>query len=215
MNLEVEHTKLSEKMEKYEQKFKTSAEKHQTKIDEFKKQIAQLTSEQVELKDVMKEVSLANQQLKVKAEEAEGEVRRLHEANLKIQMEASPLLAEVAAQQEAEDKFGGWEEDREDGWGSPEPEPEKSKPEAAILQEAAASDGWAGWGDEADDIKLDDDGLKNVEVKETEDGDQEAAGKNLVEREADIEDGWGDDSWGGFGEEEAVGPESGLADNLR
>ena len=215
MNLEVEHTKLSEKMEKYEQKFKTSAEKHQTKIDEFKKQIAQLTSEQVELKDVMKEVSLANQQLKVKAEEAEGEVRRLHEANLKSQMEASPLLAEVAAQQEAEDKFGGWEEDREDGWGSPEPEPEKSKPEAAILQEAAASDGWAGWGDEADDIKLDDDGLKNVEVKETEDGDQEAAGKNLVEREADIEDGWGDDSWGGFGEEEAVGPESGLADNLR
>merc|ERR1719239_1396578 len=157
----------------------------------------------------MKEVSLANQQLKVKAEEAEGEVRRLHEANLKSQMEASPLLAEVAAQEEVEDKFGGWEEDREDGWGSPEPE--KPKPEAAVLQEAAASDGWAGWGDEAKDIKLDDDGLKNVDVKEDEeDGDQEAAGKNLVEREADIED-----SWGGFGEEEATGTESGLADNLR
>ena len=206
--LEAEHAQLSEKMEKYEQKFKTAAEKQQSKIDEFKKQIAQLTSEQVELKDAMKEVSLANQQLKVKAEEAEGEVKRLHEANLKSQMEASPLLAAVAAEEEA--KFGGWEEDREDGWGSPEPE--KPKPEA-VLQEAAASDGWAGWGDEAEDVKLDDDGLKNVEVKE-EDQDPET-GRNLVEREADIEDGWGDDSWGGFGEEETVGAESGLADNLR
>ena len=211
--LEAEHSKLLEKIEKYEQKFKDSEEKKQIKINEYKKQIAQLTSEQVELKDVMKEMSSKNHQLKVKAEEAEEEVKRMHEANLVRQMEASPLLAEVVA----EDKYGGCEEDIEGEWGSPEPE----NPKPTLVSESeeaqeAESDGWAGWGDERDEeenIKLDDDGLKNVDAKE-EDQDKESV-KNLVEREADIEDGWGDDSWGGFGEEEAVGTESGLADNLR
>merc|ERR1739838_562883 len=37
---------------------------------------------------------------------------------------------------------------------------------------------------------------------------------HLVEREADIEDGWGDDSWGGFGGDSSQG-NSALAANLR
>merc|ERR1711915_292322 len=39
-------------------------------------------------------------------------------------------------------------------------------------------------------------------------------GAPLVEREADIEDGWGDDSWGGFGADTIQG-DSALAANLR
>ena len=80
------------------------------------------------------------------------------------------------------------------------------------IQEAE-SDGWGGWGDDVkvdeEEIKLDDDGLKNVDT-------EPEVSKNLVEREADIEDGWGDDSWGGFGDESMSGAmEENLAENLR
>ena len=95
------------------------------------------------------------------------------------------------------------QQDTEDGWGSPEPE--AAKAEAGPEPEG---DGWGGWGDTEDT----EDGLQA--------GDQaEDSSKHLTERQADLEDGWGDDTWGGFGEEAGAGGGGGgvdmLADNLR
>ena len=203
-DLEGQNNQLTETINENEEKHQKSANKQQCKIDEFKKQIAQLTSEQVELKDAVKELSVTNQQLKTKCEDAVEEVKKMHEANLVSQMEASPLLAAVTAQEQQEDGFSGFEEDREDGWGSPEPEKSKPVPEPVAEPEVKEeSDGWGGWDDGNDEIKIDDDGLKSVDN----DGDNMTS-KVRAEREADIEDGWGDDSWGGFGEET-------VADNLR
>ena len=132
----------------------------------------------MDLKDVVKSLSLAKRELEVKCEESQAEIKRIHERQLVSQMAASPLL----------------NQDTEDGWGSPEPEP-GPQPEGD------------GWGEE--------DGLQ-AGSDLAEDGASNRG--NLTEREADIEDGWGDDTWGGFGEEAGAGGAGGvdmLADNLR
>merc|ERR1719342_480939 len=171
----------------------------------------------MELRNTNKELNIANHQLQTKHEEAVAENKKIKEQHLTSQMMESPLLAQSFQRQQQESAFGGFEEDdKEDGWGSPEPEKSKKSEADAIEVETiqeAESDGWGGWGDDVkvdeDEIKLDDDGLKNVDT-------EQEVGKNLVEREADIEDGWGDDSWGGFGDESMSGAmEENLAENLR
>ena len=207
----IENEALQERLNEEEEKHNKTKNKLKSKTEELQKQINQLVSEQIELKNEAKELRVTNQQLKSKHEDALTEVRKIRESNLVSQMLASPLLAEASEDARKQEGFGDDNEDPEDGWGSQELEPEKSKHEEALEPEPE-SDGWGGWDEGSEEIKLDDDGLKNVDNEADTD-----SMKNLVEREADIEDGWGDDSWGGFGdgEENQTGMASGLAENLR
>ena len=176
--LQEEQQRLLQKAEEDEAKAQSEAAKQQQRVEDLKNQLAQVISEQVELKDVVKSLSLAKRELEVKCEESQAEIKRIHERQLVSKMAASPLLDQ---------------QDPEDGWGSPEPE----------------SDGWGGWADQAEDTE---DGLQAGDTAED-------SSRPRTEREADIEDGWGDDTWGGFGEEAGAGGVGGglemLADNLR
>ena len=221
-NIEASKNELLNVNETLQQKLNDEEEKHgktknklKSKSEELQKQINQLVSEQIEIKNEAKDLRVINQQLKTKHEDALTEVRKIRESNLVSQMLASPLLAEATEDAQKDQGFSGFgedKEDQEDGWGSQELEPEKSKLEEEFVDPEPESDGWGGWDNGAEEIKLDDDGLKNIENEADADN-----VKNLVEREADIEDGWGDDSWGGFGdgEENPTGVASGLAENLR
>ena len=96
--------------------------------------------------------------------------------------------------------------------GTAKPEEELPVDEVGVegrQLDAAGSDGWGagqdGWSDDwGGDAALD-------EVQTTR---QQAAVELVAEREADIEDGWGDDTWSGF-EENAAGGTMDLAANLR
>merc|ERR1711892_409786 len=211
--------------------------KFEKRLDSVKKERSSLNEDQITLKETIKELNISNQNLKLKAEEAINELRRVREANIVNQMAASPLLS-----QEKDAATGG---DGDDGWGSPEPEAEKLP-----VEPETESDGWGGWGatEDNDEEKPSDeeDGLKNSSEGQKDEpannegwggwddematpspvqGDQDQHGVafpdgprnesgHLVEREADIEDGWGDDSWGGFGGDNVQG-NSVLAANLR
>jgi len=212
------------------------------KLETLKKERTALNEDHLSLKETIKELNMTNKHLGNRVEETIDELKKIRESNIVNQMAASPMLS-----QEKGSAFGGFGEDGDDGWVSPEPEAEKVAVEAE-----AESDGWGGWGttEEIEDIKSPDveDGLNVIEVQKEEptnaEGwggwDEEMAtpatpspvptdpdttpaafpdgprneGGQLVEREADIEDGWGDDSWGGFGVDNSQG-NSALAANLR
>merc|ERR1712142_412888 len=242
MELKDKMFNLETKAQESEKVFHKETGKLEEKLTTLKKERTSLYEEQITLKETIKDLSILNQSLKLKTEEATRDLKRVREDNIVTQMAASPMLNQ--------DKDIGNIADGDDGWGSPEPEEEKlpAEPEAE-------SDGWGGWGeaeidngegkssDEEDGLKNTSDGQKDEAVKDegwggwdeelttpspTEadqdandgqipiafpDGPRNDSG-HLVEREADIEDGWGDDSWGGFGGDSVQG-NAVLAANLR
>jgi hypothetical protein len=152
----------------------------------LRKERTELYAVQVELKASLQQLEVANHVLEARAEEAAAKVKRVREGTLVAQMVRSPLLEQL-----------GPGPGDEDGWGSPAPRPEVASDGWGAGQ-ADAGAGWAGW-----------------EEQEAPPPAFAAGPRNEAgEREADLEDGWGDDSWGGFAGQDAE-PGGALAANLR
>ena len=184
---------------------KQESEKRSSKLNEristLKKEVENYVTEQISLKDMVKDLEINNQVFKEKYDDSVNDLKKVREGILISQMAASSMLD---VEPENEDRL-------EDGWGSPEPE----------RRETVSGEG---------KVPDEDDGLQATRGVAAHAGHEEAmaagawadpepapslpieAGhKILVEREADIEDGWGDDSWGGFPSQEATP----LSANLR
>ena len=155
-------------------------------------------------------------------------------------MAASPLLSEDKEAAFGVDGDDGWgspepeveklhvepetESDGWGGWGATDNDEDKSPDEEdglkdnseAKKEDAASNEGWGGWDEEMatpSPVQADQEPNSDPIPAAFPDGPRNDSG-HLIEREADIEDGWGDDSWGGFGGDNPQG-NSVLAANLR
>ena len=159
---------------------KKAEEKMLNLVKEREDQCGQL----VELRTALQQLEVANHSLQQRADEAVAEVRRIHEGRILTQMAASPLLSS-----EPQADVG---EDGDDGWGSPEPA--RNQQAAPKHQEEDgwggweqedAGEGWGGWEEETG---------RRGSAPAFPEGPKPECESMGGEREADLEDGWGDDS---------------------
>ena len=174
------------------------------KVSKLVKEREEQCGQLVELRTALQQLEVANHSLQQRAEEAVAEVRRVHEGRILTQMAASPLLSS-----EPQAAVG---EDGDDGWGSPEPA--RNQQQAAPQQQE--EDGWGGWEQENAGEGWggwEEEGGRRGSAPAFPEGPKPQEGESMGgEREADLEDGWGDDSWGGHS---TGGEASSLAANLR
>eukprot|EP00092_Neocalanus_flemingeri_P001893 GFUD01002020.1.p1 GENE.GFUD01002020.1~~GFUD01002020.1.p1 ORF type:complete len:4147 (-),score=1483.97 GFUD01002020.1:293-12733(-) len=210
------------------------------KLEIVKKERTALVEDQISLKETIKELNISNQQLTNKVEETVDELKKVREANIIKQMATSPMLTQEKEfggfGMDGDDGWGSPEpevekvaveaETESDGWGgwgateakekSPDVEDGLKNNVEVQKEEPADGEGWGGWDEEMatpSPVPIDPEANSGTIPAAFPDGPRNDGG-HLVEREADIEDGWGDDSWGGFGVDSSQG-NSALAANLR